>query len=169
VSPIVNSTAVALVAVAIVAVVARHGTLLDGRVYVAAALWIVAILGNYGGGGYAWPGGPAIDEDTQALMVIVGLVAWLAAIVLTVRIAIRPEDPILRLIPQSLTDFARTNGQRGRFRPRGRSAHIGPLGAPSRSIGRSSPGLGGASAGRATADSIDDELDRTLRGDRPPP
>jgi hypothetical protein len=92
-SPIVNGTALVLIVATIVAVLARHGTLLDGRVYVAAALWVVAILGNYGGGGYAWPGGPAIDEDTQAWMVIVGLVAWLAAIVLTVRIAIRPKMP----------------------------------------------------------------------------
>ena len=92
-SPIVNTTAVVLVAVAIAAVLARHGTLLDGRVYVAAALWIVAILGNYGSGGFAWPGGPAIDENTQAFMVIVGLLAWLAAIVLTIRIAIRPKIP----------------------------------------------------------------------------
>lgn len=73
------------------AVLTRHGTLLDGRAYVAAALWIVAILGNYGAGGYAWPAGPAIDMDTQALMVIVGLVAWAGAIVLTVRIAIHPR------------------------------------------------------------------------------
>jgi hypothetical protein len=93
VSPIVNSTAAVLVAIAIAAVLARHGTLLDGRVYVAAALWVVAILGNFGSGGFAWPGGPAIDEDTQALMVIVGLVAWLAAILVTVRIAIRPKIP----------------------------------------------------------------------------
>jgi hypothetical protein len=92
-APLVNSTAIVLVILAVVTVLARHGTLRDGRVYVSAALWIVAIFGNYGGGGHAWPGGPEIAEDTQALMVIVGLVAWLAAIVLTVLIAIRPKIP----------------------------------------------------------------------------
>jgi hypothetical protein len=58
-SPIVNGTAVVLVVVAVAAVAARDGTLLDGRVYVAAGLWVVAILGSFGSGGHAWPGGPA--------------------------------------------------------------------------------------------------------------
>ncbi|MBA3738185.1 MAG: hypothetical protein H0W97_06425 [Actinobacteria bacterium] len=69
----------------------RRGTLRDRRIYIAAALWIVALWGNYGGSGHPWPGGPEIGYDVQTTMVLVGLVAWIGAMALSVRIALRPK------------------------------------------------------------------------------
>lgn len=72
---------------------ARRGTVRDRRIYVAAALWVVAVWGNYGGTGRPWPGGPEIGYDVQVMMILVGLVAWIGAIALTILAALRPKHP----------------------------------------------------------------------------
>jgi hypothetical protein len=89
--PIVIVTSAILMVGLWIATRFRRGTFRDRRIYVATALWVVAVWGNYGATGHPWPGGPEIGYDGQITMILVGLVAWIAAITLTVRAGLRPK------------------------------------------------------------------------------
>jgi hypothetical protein len=64
-------TGVAIVAVAVA--IARDARWADYRIVVGIIVVLVAAVLDYGGKGYAYPGGPHIDEDAQAMMVLAGI------------------------------------------------------------------------------------------------
>jgi uncharacterized membrane protein len=94
-APIYAGVAIVAVAVAI----GRDAGWADYRIVVGIILVVVAALVDYGGKGYAYPGGPHIDEDAQAMMVLAGILLAIIGWTLLIRAAIRPKRA--QLTPKS--------------------------------------------------------------------